>query len=87
MVVTVNKAQYRALNALRGLPQGAHMLLMCSTMTPTGGTLDGSEQDFEELVEFVGEELANGTLSASASRALYALCVKIDPDCAEWLGM
>lgn len=87
MTVTVNKAQYRALHALRGLPEGAHMLLMCSRPTETGGVLDGSEDDFQELVEHIGESIAEGMLSQGAARALSALCVKIDPDCAEWLGM
>jgi len=87
MNVTLNKAQYRALNKLRGLPDGAHMLIMCSRSTETGGVLAGSEQDFEELVEFISREMADGMLSATAARALGSLCVKIDPDCADWLGM
>lgn len=87
MKVTLNKAEYRAVNALRGLPDRAHMLIMCSTFTETGGVLQGSEEAFEELVSFISEEMAEGMLSAAASRTLRAMCVKIDPDCADWLGM
>jgi hypothetical protein len=87
MRVTLNKTQYNAINKLRGLPDGAHMLIMCSRMIPTGGVLDGSEAAFDELVEFISGEIADGMLSATATRALASLCVKIDPDCADWLGM
>jgi len=87
MRVTLNKTQYRAVNDLRGLPHDAHMLIMCSRHTATGGVLEGSEQAFEELVSFVSEELAEGKLSATAARALLSLCIKIDPECADWLGI
>ena len=32
------------------------MLIMCAHVTSTGGTLEGSEQDFEALLDFLGEE-------------------------------
>ena len=85
--VTVNKSQYRALNELRGLPEEAHMLIMCSRPTKTGGILEGSEEAFEELVSFISDEMAEGMLSATECRTLGALCVKVDPDCRDWLGM
>ena len=87
MKVSLTKAEYRAVNSVRGLPEQAHMLIMCSTVTDTGGVLEGSEDAFEELVSFIGEEMAGGMLSPTASRALRSMCVKIDPDCGEWLGM
>ncbi|MFT4625683.1 MAG: hypothetical protein ACI8PZ_004354 [Myxococcota bacterium] len=87
MKVTLNKSQYRALNNLRALPADAHMLIMCSKLTPTGGVLDGSQDAFDELVGFISGEIADGMVSATAARALASLCVKIDPSCADWLGM
>jgi hypothetical protein len=87
MRVPLTKAQYRAVNALRGLPEGAHMLIMCSRATETGGVLEGSEDAFEELVSFIGEEMGEGMLSATASQALWSLCVEIDPDSSDWLGV
>ncbi len=87
MKVTTNKSQFRALNDRRGLPPRAHRLVMCSRSTSTGGVLEGTEEDFAELVEFISEELAEGMLSATAARALVSLAVKLDPDCADWLGM
>ena len=86
MRLSLNKTQYRAVNDLRGLPDGAHMLVMCSEITATGGVLEGPDEAFRELVAFIGEDLAEGMLSATATRALWALCVKIDPHSAEWLG-
>ena len=87
MKITLNKSQYRAVNDLRGLPHDAHMLVMCSRMTDKGGILDGSDEAFEELVSFIGEEMADGTLSSTAAGTLRAVCLKIDPGCADWLGM
>ena len=49
MRVDCNKAQYNAVNDLRGLPAAAHMLVMCSSITATGGVLDGDEEAFEEI--------------------------------------
>ncbi len=87
MRAALNKTQDRALNKLRGLPHAAHMLIMCSRHTPTGSVLDGSEDAFDELVQFISGEIADGMLSAADTRALAPLCVKIDPDCADWLGI
>lgn len=88
MTITLTKAQYRAVNDLRGLPEGAHMMVMCSRPTDKGGgILEGDEADFDELVSFIGESLADGMLSETKARPLRSLCVKIDPDCADWLGM
>lgn len=87
MRVTLSKPQYRAINDLRGLPEAAHMLVMCSRPTKTGGILEGSEEAFNELVNFISEEMAEGMLSGTECRTLGALCVKIDPDCEDWLGM
>ena len=87
MQVTLTKAEARAVNSLRGLPQGAHMLVMCSRSTETGAILDGSATAFEELVGHIGESMADGMLSMAAARTLGTLCVKIDPACADWLGM
>ena len=87
MKVSLDKSEYRALNGLRGLPEGAHMLVMCSRPTTTGATLVGSADTLDELVSAISEQIADGMLSATAVRALYSLCVKIDPDCADWLGM
>ena len=87
MKVTLTEAEYQAVNALRGLPPNAHLLIMCSRMTPTGGELDGSEEDFEELVSHLSGEIASGVVPRAKVSALWKLCVKIDPACAAWLGM
>lgn len=87
MQISLTKAEYRAVNTLRGLPEEAHMMIMCSKPTEAGGVLQGSEEAFEALVLFIGEAMADGLLSATASRALWSMCVKINPDCADWLGM
>lgn len=87
MRVTLTKVQYRAINDLRGLPEGAHMMVMCSESTATGGVLEGSKEDFDELVSFVGESLADGLVAAGDVRALRSACVKIDPKCQTWLGL
>jgi len=88
MKVTTDAAQGRALNQLRGLPPDAHMLIMCSKTKPSGAlVLDGSEDDFAQLIDHISEEIADGMLSPRASQALGSLCIKIDPACREWLGM
>jgi len=87
MKVSLAKAEYDAVNDLRGLPHAAHMLLMCSLPTRKGAVLEGSEDAFAELVSSIGESMADGMLSASAARTLRSVCLKIDPDCADWLGM
>jgi hypothetical protein len=87
MRIDITQRERRALDKLRGLPSGAHMLLMCAHRTESGATLEGSEEAFTELIDFISEELADGMVSAASGAVLYALCVRIDPDCADWLGM
>lgn len=87
MKVAITKREVNALNKLRGLPADAHMLLMCAHSTASGATLEGTEEAFAELIDFIGEEMADGMVSSAAGGVLYSLCVKIDPDCADWLGM
>jgi len=87
MKITLTKTQYQAVNALRGLPNDAHMLVMCSRSTEKGGVLDGDRNAFDALVSHISEDLAHGMHSVSRARALAAVAVKIDPSCADWLGM
>ena len=62
------------------------MMVMTSSFTSTGGELEGDEMDFDELVDFVSEELAYGMASGSQAAALVSMCEKIQPGCSDWLG-
>lgn len=86
MKLTITRTQWHALNDLRGLPDGAHMLVMCSRPVDKGAVLEGDEAAFRELVEHIGEDLADGMLAGRAAEGLVALCLKIDPRCGAWLG-
>lgn len=86
MKMSLAKAEYDAVNDLRGLPHASHMLVMCSRPTREGGVLEGSDDAFAELVSSIGEAMADGMLSAGAARTLRSACLIIDPDCADWLG-
>jgi len=87
MRVTIDKREFRALNDLRGLPPDTHMLIMCARSTPSGAKLEGSEQAFDELVSFISGEIADGMVPESEIASLCSVCVRIDPGCADWLGM
>ncbi len=87
MRITANKSQSDALSRLRGLPEAAHFLVMSGRDTAGGTILEGREEAFAELVSFISEELADGMLSAPAARSLASVCIAIDPECADWLGM
>jgi len=63
------------------------MLVMCAHPDPSGDTLEGTKDDFDELVEHISGEFAEGMVSNRDAPLLYAICIKINPDCAEWLGM
>lgn len=84
--MTVTTAQSRALNELRGLPDDVFMMLMTARRTETGEVLQGTEETFAELVSFIADDLAEGMVSRRSVRPLRALCIAIDPDCADWLG-
>lgn len=77
MRVALNKAEYRLLNRLRGLPPGAQLMVITSITTPTGGALDGDPEDFEELAAFLREELESGTVPRGKLRTMMALCDKV----------
>jgi hypothetical protein len=63
------------------------MLVMCSRTTATGGELDGRPEAFDALVSHISEDIAGKMHSVSKARTLAAVAVKIEPSCANWLGM
>jgi hypothetical protein len=87
MKVFITKTQCFALNDLRGLPERAHMLVMCSIPSEEGAVLEGPDEAFAELIEHINEDLCEGSLAKPVAAALTSLCLKVDPRCAEWLGM
>lgn len=88
MTLTLTKAQYSAVCDLRGLPQGAHFLIMTSTIAPGGGgVLEGSEEDFEALLSHINEDISEGLVKARALRSLVSVCEMINPDSINWLGV
>jgi len=87
MKLIVTPEQQRALEKLRGLPDNAHLLLMTSRYTATGGILNGRKKAFTELVEHISEDLAAGMHPVADARRLAEVCLKIDAECADWLGM
>jgi hypothetical protein len=83
VTVTLDKAEYRLLNQFRGLPEDAHMLVMCSRSGPDGGgVLDGDPEAFAELRSYVGEEIEQGR--PTGRRALMSMYTKLDLACAEY---
>lgn len=88
MRISLDKAGFQAVNALRGLPRGVHSLVMRSRSTEGGGgVLEGGEDAFDELVQFISGEIADGMVSPGQARALRAACARIDPESVHWLGM
>ena len=86
MQVEISEAESRALNKLRGLPQGVFMMIVTARPLAQGETLQGEEASFQELIEFIDEEIAEGMVSGRAASLLFDLCVRMDPSCADWLG-
>lgn len=86
MKISITGKQWHALNDLRGLPEAAHMLVMCSMPTENGAVLEGDKDAFDELVAHISEDLAEGMLTGGTAKALVALCLKIDPRAGDWLG-
>ena len=87
MQLTITRAQERALNTLRGTPDDVHMMLMTVRPTGDGAILQGTEETFANLVTFISDDIAEGMLAKKAIGPLSTLCIQIDPDCANWLGM
>jgi hypothetical protein len=77
--VELNKAEFRVVNDLRGLPQGAHFLVMTSRSTPTGGALDGPPKAFAELVAHLWEDIEEDVVPKGKLRTYLALCEKLAP--------
>lgn len=83
MRISIEPREAHALHRLRGLPDGAHLLLM----TSRGDTLEGSQEAFDELVERISDDLVEDMVSRADRNTLVALCLKIDPSCVDWLGV
>ncbi len=84
MRVQLKPAEALALQDVRGLPEAAHLLVMCMS---SDWVLEGSRASFDLLVDAISEDLADGMHAAETSRLLADICLEIDPTRADWLEL
>lgn len=78
MQLTLSRSESNAVYDLRGVPQGAHLLLMTGRPVGMETLLDGPNEWFDELVGHMYEELEEGLVSPARSRTLARLLERIE---------
>ena len=87
MKVNIARAQYVALMEIYGPPENVHSMIMCSTPQDGKFILEGSAEDFEDLLSLIGEEIGDGICSKTNAKHLLSVCKKVDPSSLDWIGM
>ena len=79
--IKITKAQYSALNDIRGLQQDAHYMVILAKDLPDGGyVLEGTEETFDHLVTDLYEEVEFEMQPKSKLKHLRSLICEIQPE-------
>ena len=78
--VEISKAQYDALNNIRGLQQDAHYMVILARASDKGYLLAGTEETFDHLVRDLYDEVEFEMQPASRLKHIRTLICKIQPD-------
>jgi hypothetical protein len=49
-------------------------------------SIEGDEEDFDDLLNLISEEIGEGLCSSKNATALLAVCKKVDPSSLNWIG-
>lgn len=83
MKIQLTRAQYSALLDIYGPPEAVHYMLMTANFADNKVFIDGTEDDFEALINIICEEIC----SRKNASQLIRVCKKIDPSSLDWIGM
>jgi hypothetical protein len=81
--IKLTDTQYTSLLNIYGPPANVHDMIMCSA----NSTLNGDEDDFNDLMTLIGEEIGEGLCSVADTKRLRAIAKKVDPSSVHWIGM
>ena len=87
MEIELNKAQYTALLDIYGPPEAVHYMLMTANFVDNKYVINGTDDEFEELLNIISEEICEGTCSRKNASQLLRVCKKVDPSSLNWIGM
>jgi hypothetical protein len=76
----ITKAQYLALDRIRGLEQSVHYMVMAAKETPKGYVLEGSSEAFDHLQNDLSDEIYHEMSPASQLKHLRSLMLRLEPD-------
>jgi hypothetical protein len=76
----ITKAQYSALDNIRGLEQSVHFMVMCARETPKGYVLEGDPDTFDHLQDDLSDEIYHEMSPPSRLKHLRSLMLRLEPD-------
>jgi hypothetical protein len=85
--VELSKAQYNALLDIYGPPEAVHYMLMTAKPFTNKYVIDGTADEFEQLLNIISEEIGEGICSQTNAKHLLSVCKKVDPSSLDWIGM
>jgi hypothetical protein len=86
MKILISKNQYWALMDIYGPPENVHLMIMTARQHDGKYSIEGDEDDFEDLLRLISEELGEGLCSKKNISALVGICKRVDPASLDWIG-
>ncbi len=86
MKISLTGTQYSALMDILGPPENVHHMIMDSFLESNKWTLEGDDDDFDDLLALISEEIGEGMCSKKNAQHLMAICKKTDPSSVDWIG-
>lgn len=87
MKVELTNAQYYALCDIYGPPEDLHYMFMTAASAGQKHIIEGSDEEFDELLNLISEEVGEGICSQKNARHLLSVVKKIDPSSLDSMGM
>lgn len=78
--VEITKAQYSALNYMRGLESSVFYMIVAANESKNGYVLEGTEEEFRSLRTDLYDEVEYRMQPASRLKQLSTLIYKLEPD-------
>jgi hypothetical protein len=85
--IELSNPQYNALLHIYGPPETVHYMFMTAKIVNKTYVINGTNDEFEELLNVISEEIGEGNCSRTNAKHLFSVCKKVDPSSLNWIGM
>lgn len=80
MKIKISKAEYHALNFVRGLTNDAHYMVILARENDDGHILEGTEETFSDLLHDLYDEVEYELQPKSRLKQIRSVIAKLEPE-------